>query len=139
MTDLYLGEWLLIPELSLYQSGTPPAAGRYFIDARSDGSLLLRVEWQAGEGGRWLSTSFGGPADGTRQPLDGPPSGPDAFTLTRVDERTLDSTALRNGETIAFARRVASSDGQLLAVVQEVRAGDQLIRNFQVYRRAGAT
>jgi len=139
MTDLYLGNWLLIPELSLYQAGDPPAAGKYSIERDGDGELRLRVDWLPGKDAAWLNTSFGGPADGTPQSLEGPPGGPDAFTLTRVDERTLDSAALRNGETIAYARRVASSDGKLLAVVQEARAGDQLIRNFQVYRRADAT
>ena len=46
-------------------------------------------------------------------------AGPDSFTLTRVDASTLDSAALRNGAVVAYARRVVSADGSLLAVVQE--------------------
>lgn len=56
-----------------------------------------------------------------------------------MDGRTLDSAALRGGETIAYARRVASADGSLLAVVQEgARPQGGRFRNFQVYRRVAA-
>ena len=80
---------------------------------------------------------------GAPQPLPGaegaPPGAPDALTLTRIDDRTLDSAALRGGEVIAWARRVASRDGALLAVVQEATGADgRRTRNFQVYRRTAA-
>ncbi|MBD2113631.1 MULTISPECIES: hypothetical protein [Cyanophyceae] len=67
---------------------------------------------------------------------DAPTDGPDAHTLTRVDAHTLDSTALADGVAIASARRVASKDGSLLAVVQEqTDTTGRRTRNFQVYRR----
>lgn len=47
-----------------------------------------------------------------------------------------DSHVWLAGEAVRLARRVASADGSLLAVVQESRgAGTARARNFQLYRR----
>src|SRR5690606_38545980 len=113
--DIYLGEWELIPELSLYPSGTPPAAGRYTIARLPDGTLMLCVRWQATEEADWQEVAFGGPDDGSPQLLPAASETgarvPDRFTLTRVDAGTLDSTATRGEHVLALARRVASRDG----------------------------
>ncbi len=133
----YIGEWVLIPELSLYASGVPPVAGRYTIACRADGHLTLEITWRMDGDATDRSTRFGGPADGSRVAL--PPSefGPDAFTLTHVAEDTLDSAAFRGTQRLAYARRVVSADQTLLAVVQEAIAPDGVpVRNFQLYRRA---
>lgn len=137
MPDLFLGTWDLIPELSLYAAGSPPAAGRYTIAAAPDGTLQLSIAWQPAGSESWQQLGFGGPADGTPQPLPGASLGaPDRFTLTRVDGRTLDSAAHSGEECVAWARRAASADGALLSVVQELRTADgSRVRNFQVYRR----
>lgn len=139
-TDLYLGTWRLVPELSLYEAGSPPASGTYVI-AAAGAEARLEVHWRMAVGEPEQSTAFGGPVDGTPVALPvgaAGSAGPDAFTLTRVDARTLDSAALRGGEVVAFARRVAAADGSLLAVVQEgPKPGGGRFRNFQVYRREG--
>lgn len=135
-TDLYLGTWDLIPELALYEYGPKPAACVYEIQC-VEGRVQARLTWTT-ETGEEQSASFGGPADGTPQPMpEGTPKGgPDAFTLTRVDERTLESSALWDGEVVATARRVASADGKLLAILQVgPRPEGVRFRNFQVYRR----
>jgi len=135
-TDLYLGTWELVPELALYEYGPRPASCTYEI-ACVEGCIQARLTWTT-EGGEEQSASFGGPADGTPQPMpEGTPKGgPDAFSLTRVDERTLDSAALWEGEVVATARRVASADGKLLAILQVgPRPESVRFRNFQVYRR----
>ncbi|HYD50975.1 MAG TPA: hypothetical protein VEA99_00055 [Gemmatimonadaceae bacterium] len=139
--DLFIGAWDLVPELSLYAAGSPPEAGRYVVSVTDDGRLELTARWRAVGATDWQSVTFGGAADGTRQALpassDAPPGAPDAFALTRVDARTLDSSAWRGERLVAYARRVASEDGALLAVVQEsVAPNDVRLRNFQVYRRA---
>ena len=140
MTDglaRYIGTWELLPELSLYAAGTPPASGTYEISREASGALTLRVTWRMPDDTSDRSTIFGGPADGSPVALPTAPAGADAFTLTHVNQDTLDSAGLRAGETIAYARRVVSADGSLLAVLQEVVKPDgQKIRNFQVYRRA---
>ena len=131
--DRYLGAWDLVPELSLYEAGEPPTSGRYTIELREDGRLMLKVRWQQSTGDAPREIAFGGPADGSPQHRSDMPS----FSLTRVDAHTLDSSALSDGRVVAYARRVASRDGALLSVVQEhVSADGKRTRNFQVYRRA---
>ena len=136
--DGFLGSWELVPELSLYEQGATPASGRYEIASGGAGGVEVSICWTMEEGGTEHATSFEGRTDGQPVPLPGGGSGagPDAFALTRVDSRTLDSAALRQGTVVAFARRVASLDGQLLAVVQEAARPDGTrSRNFQLYRR----
>lgn len=131
--DLYLGSWELVPELSLHEFGPLPAGCDYEL-AERDGEVRVGMRWTLEPGGEELRQEFGGPADGSRLPLD--ESGAVSFSLTRVDARTLESRAFRGGEELAFARRVASRDGDLLAIVQEGRRPDGgTFRNFQVYRR----
>lgn len=133
----YIGEWELIPELSLYASGVPPVAGRYTIARVDHQQLALDVVWRMPEDSADKSTRFGGIADGTRVTLPASERGPDAYSLTHVDEGTLDSAAYRGTVRLAYARRVVSADGTLLAVVQEALTPDGTpARNFQVYRRA---
>lgn len=132
----YLGEWTLIPELSLYVSGVPPIAGRYTIALVGDNHLALEVVWRMPDDTTDKSTRFGGIADGSRVALPASEVGPDAYSLTHVDESILDSAAYRGTTRLAYARRVVSDDGTLLAVVQETIAPDGTpVRNFQTYRR----
>ncbi|MFO7169129.1 MAG: hypothetical protein DIU80_013990 [Chloroflexota bacterium] len=138
--DRYVGTWDLVPELSLYEFGPAPASGTYEIE-QVEGGVQVRVSWTMQPDGPELSTAFGGPVDGAPQalPASSPAGAPDAFSLTRVDAHTLDSAALRGGAVVAYARRVASHDGALLAVVQEGSQPDGTrFRNFQVYRRRQA-
>jgi hypothetical protein len=138
--DGFLGSWELLPELSLYEVGVAPASGRYEIAPAGSAGVEVSIRWTMEAGGPEHATSFGGQPDGQAIPLEAGAggAGPDAFSLTRVDSRTLDSAALRQGAVVAFARRVASLDGQLLAVVQEgSRPDGTRFRNFQVYRRVG--
>ena len=138
--DLYLGDWELIPELCVYEFGSAPVTGAYLI-AKQGRKLRITIEWSMSAGTEAQSTGFEAPPDGSPQPVPAgvTGSGPDTFTLTRVDERTLDSAAFRGEEQVAYARRVASVDGALLAVVQEARdPHGERYRNFQVYRRRGA-
>ncbi len=136
----YLGTWTLLPELSLYSVGTPPSAGAYVIEQETTGTLSLRVRWQMPGDNTEHTVQFGAPPDGTRVPVEGATTGPDALTLTHIDAHTLDSTALRGSVQVAYARRVVSADGSLLAVVQETGQSDGArLRNFQVYRREKAS
>jgi hypothetical protein len=137
-SDLFLGTWQLIPELSLYEFGPLPASCTYEISEHG-GRLHVRMQWTMSADGLESQTEFAGPGDGTRQPV--PDSGaplpePISFSLTRVDVRTLESRAFRGDHEFAFARRVASADGELLAIVQEGHSPEGgRFRNFQVYRR----
>ena len=135
MPDLFIGSWDLIPELSLYAVGDPPASGTY--ELRQEGSWIhVLVSWTTTPMGAESRLAYGGPLDGTPQPLPVRAGAPDSMTLTRIDARTLDSAALRGTDLVAWARRRVSNDGTLLSVVQEARQPHgQIARNFQVYRR----
>ena len=136
MADAFIGTWQLIPELSIYTTGAAPVAGTYDIVASGPGaidiSICYRMEGDASD----TTIHFGGRMDGSHQTLPDSGAGPNAFTLARIDDRTLDSAALRGDEVLAIARRVVSHDGLLMAVMQESHIGGEKLRNFQVYRRA---
>ena len=137
----YLGTWELIPELSLYAIGQLPASGTYVIAEETSGTLAIRLTWRMPGDTTERATQFGGPSDGSRVSLPTmAPGAPDAMTLSHVDDRTLDSAALRGAEIVAYARRSVSADGQLMSVVQEMIGADgHRVRNFQVYRRVQAS
>lgn len=136
--DAFLGTWDLIPELCLYDEGTPPEQADYEI-VRAGGAVRLRITWRPAGAVSSLSTAFGGPDDGTVQPVQGQ-AGVTGLSLLRVDDRTLDSTAWNDGAVVSSARRVASADGALLVVRQVVPgAGGAPVHTYQVYaRRSGA-
>ena len=137
---MYLGTWELMPELSSYEAGTAPLSGVYEIKESARGILELSVRWRMPGDDSERTTTFGGPSDGKAMTLPAipgaPADAPDTFSLTHIDERTLESAAMRGGEKLMYARRTVSHDGSLLVVVQEnVIAPGKRARNFQVYRR----
>ena len=130
----YAGTWLLLPELCLYEEGDPPESGVYSVEWK-DGRADISISWQASDG-HSHNISFGGPSDGTRQPTGSDvPSHP---SISHVDQYTLDSRAFDRDNEIAYARRTASRDGELLVTVQAGRRPDGTqFHNFQVYKRGG--
>jgi hypothetical protein len=130
--DRFLGRWQLVPELCLYEFGSPPASGDYQI-SRDGRKIQISMAWSMANGVS-QTAQYGAVDDGSWQPVSGP--GSETYTLSRIDEFTLDSAAFRAGASIGYARRVASRDGGLLVVVQDgAREDGQKFRNFQVYRR----
>ena len=130
--DRFLGRWQLLPELCLYEFGSVLVSGEYRI-SREDRIIRIIMEWTMADGIKQTAT-FGARDDGSWRPDEGP--GAETYTLTRIDQNTLDSAAFRAGASIGYARRVASNDGTLLVVVQDgARENGEKFRNFQVYRR----
>lgn len=125
----YEGTWALVPELCIYEQGEPPPDGRYVL--RRDGDRVEATIGWTGPDGTAQQTAFGGPVDGSRQPVDGP--GVTHLTITHVDGATLDSAAYAGDELLMYARRRASGD--LLTTVQTMHVGGAHHSNFQVYRR----
>ena len=131
-TPLYTGTWILVPELCVYQEGQPPTRGVYTI-AQRDGAVAISIDWTALEGGSH-TIAFGGPIDGSPQSIHGQPGA--ALSITAISAQILDSTVRASSRVLAYARRCASDDGQLLSTVQEGHRDDgSTYRNFQVYQR----
>jgi hypothetical protein len=130
--DRFLGRWQLVPELCLYEFGPAPVSGDYQI-SRDGRTVQISLAWTMANGVR-QTARYAAADDGSWKPLDGP--GAETYTLSRIDEYTLDSAAFRAGASIGYARRVASKDGGLMVVVQDgAREDGEKFRNFQVYRR----
>ena len=127
----YEGIWILIPELSFYQEGSPPEEGRYKIGI-SGGNVEFSVSWVINS--EHQSVDFSGPLDGKLHPSD--MARDSEISFTRVDEYTLESEFIVAGVRMAFARRQVSRDGTLMTVLQESRKPDgSLVLTTQVYRR----
>lgn len=128
----YIGAWVLVPELCLYEEGNPPEWGIYQI-AQLDEGVRISIDWEAQDGSKH-HIAFQAPDDGVKQPSNGP--GTSYLSITRVSPLILDSHAYLGEEEVAYARRRVSEDGCLLSTVQVVRRADGTsFRNFQVYRR----
>ena len=133
-TARYLGHWILIPELSLYQSGEPPLSGEYLIG--SDGELIeFEVIWKDAAG-LDHNLRFGGPLDGKKHPTETP--GVSHICYEQISDSILDSTAYDEDEVGFYARRAVSEDGGLLVVSQVLHGEHGKSSNFQVYRRKNA-
>ena len=128
----YLGTWILVPELCIYEEGIPPVSGIYRI-SQLEGDVRISIDWEAQDGSKH-QIEFQAPDSGLKQPSNNP--GTSHFSITRVSPLILDSRAYAGEEEVAYARRCASDDGLLLATVQAGRrANGTSFRNFQVYRR----
>ena len=130
--NTYSGKWRLIPELCIYAQGEPPKSGSYEVDENSAGEVSISVQWTSADDSEH-SIRFAGPTDGSKQAFDAP--GLTHFNFTRIDERTLDSSAYDGDTEVMYARRRISADNKLLSNVQETILGEKRFRNFQVYRR----
>jgi hypothetical protein len=133
VTD-YDDEWVLVPELCIYEEGEPPLEGVYRITSK-EGLVDLRIAWRDIHD-QTHSIQFGGPCDGESHQSDQP--GIAAVSFTQVDELTLDSAAFsEDGTELMWARRRKSEDGWLLSTVQRLRREDGTTYSLtQVYRRA---
>ena len=114
MADPFIGRWKMIPEKNDYESGLPPLDGLYIIKADGKGYEII-MEWTQPDGDH-MSMSYKAVPDNQIQPSDAP--GVDNTKMTRVDEKTLDSEAIKDGVVIAYARRSLSKDNNTMTVTQ---------------------
>jgi len=128
----YLGTWVLVPELCLYEEGEPPSSGLYTIAQVGD-EVGFAIEWTDVQGQRH-DVRFAGPDDGTRRTIAGQAQA--ELSVDRIGRTILDTSVFNGERMVSYARRCASLDGQLLSTVQQgYRADGTRYRNFQVYRR----
>lgn len=129
------GTWVLLPELSFYDTGTPPRAGTYTVTHDGD-KVGFSVSWE-NDDGQAMAVKFGGPL-GPKVVVDDTPG----VTHARFDmapDGALVSEAFNGQDRVAYAMRRVSADGRLLSILQRITGPDgREMRIYQLYRRAGA-
>lgn len=132
--DPFLGTWHLDPAHNDYQFGLAPLNGTYELVADGAG-LLVNMRW-TGADGHAHQLSYTMRPDGQAHPYAGGPA-VDAVLSVFVDDRRLDSTALKDGHVVNHASRVLSADGRRMTIVQTgTDAQGRPYRNLSVYVRA---
>ena len=114
-TDPFLGTWLLEPAQSQYAFGPPPKTGTYTLSAQGE-YIHFDIAW-TDQNDQPFQHSFDMIPDGQQHPYENPAVA-DFGSLTRVNERTLDSATFKGGQQIAYASRVLSDDGLTMTVSQ---------------------
>ena len=133
MQDDFLGTWQMLPDQNDYQLGDPPQQGLYTIEADGDG-YKITMQWVTADNEE-KQASYNSIPDGKRYPTD-PATGVDSMSMTRVDEKTLDSDAMKDGVVVAYATRILSDDGSTMTVKQSGKTPDgQDFTNTSVYIR----
>jgi len=136
MTDAFLGTWQLDPEGNDYQFGDPPQSGLYIIEEKGDG-YLVTMKWTTVDGND-MEMDYEGVPDGEQHAT--PAEGVDTMSMTRVDAKTLDSSAYVGELRVAYARRELSADNNTMTVTQTGKSpsGDEFA-NVSVYHRVADT
>lgn len=120
MKDTFLGTWQLDPEQNKYQLGDPPQSGLYIIKLNGEG-YLVTMKWTSHDN-QDFEMSYEAIPDGKDYPTDAP--NVDSMSMTRVDDKTLDSSAMVGNTVIAFARRILSEDNNTMTITQSGKTSD---------------
>jgi hypothetical protein len=110
--DPFIGRWAFNPEKSRYEFGPMPDNAFYTIEPHGEGYRIV-MEWDSADG-EHHEQAYDGIPDGKEYPYEGGPV--DAVSMTRVDDRTLDSAAKKEGKVISFATRVLSEDRRAMEI-----------------------
>jgi hypothetical protein len=116
MIDQFTGIWVMDASENQYEHGTAPQSGRYVIDANDDGSYHFHLDWETVDC-QAMHIEFDAIPDGILYPYDNLLVA-DSVSLTPVDDHTLDSQTVKEGQVIIHARRVLSPDGKTMQVFQ---------------------
>lgn len=49
MIDNFLGKWILVPEESIYEQGTPPKRATYSFKTNTGENLIVSINWTDSE------------------------------------------------------------------------------------------
>jgi len=133
MADVFLGTWIMQPDLNDYQFGNPPQKGSYIIETDGEG-YLVTMNWTTADG-KDMTMDYHAIPDGKEYPTD-PATGVDSMSMTRMSNTVLDSVAMKNGVMVAYGSRILSDDGNTMTVKQSGKTPDgQEFINTSVYVR----
>jgi phosphoribosylanthranilate isomerase len=129
--DCFVGRWELDPSTLDYQFGRPGRRAVYEIEQTS-GGLQFHLDADDADG-KPITISYGGLLDGADKPVPGSDA---ALVLTRLNDRTIESTLKRNGKVVDRWTRQLLADGNTMKIVQHVVApsGEKFL-NTGLYRR----
>lgn len=132
--DPFLGTWHLDPAYNDYQFGLAPLNGTYELVADGAG-VQVNMRW-TGADGHAHHLSYSMLPDGQPHLYEGNPA-VDAVVSVFVDDRRLDTTALKDGQVVNHASRVLSADAQRMTIIQSGTDGHgRPYRNLSIYVRA---
>lgn len=130
----FVGTWQLDPTQSRYEFGHPPKQGTlvFHIDGQH---LRYSMDWVTATD-QALTLTMEVLPDGQAHPYADNPAVADATRYTMINAFTLDSEAIKQGQVVAYARRIISSDGQTMAIVQSGKTPTgEAFNNHSVYHR----
>lgn len=132
MTDAFIGTWEMLSEQNNYEFGNPPQAGLYIITADGQG-YEVTMQWTSPDGNA-MNMSYNAIPDGKTYATDA--TDVDSMSMTRVDDKTLDSDAKKDGFVVAYATRILSDDNNTMTVKQSGKTPDgQEFTNTSIYVR----
>jgi hypothetical protein len=130
--DPHVGTWKLNEAKSKITSGTTKFTSVTFKDML--GNIKITQEGISGDG-KPIHVEWSGKFDGKDYPVTGDPNA-DTRAYRKVDDRTLEVTAKKNGKVIATARTAVSADGKTrTGNVTGTTAKGKKFRNTAVYDR----
>jgi GTP cyclohydrolase II len=131
--DPFLGVWELDPSTLDYQHGRPGRRAIYTIDPAESGDGLRFTLDADDADGKAMHHVYGGELDGKDVAI---PGSPVTLTLTRLDERRIESVLKRNGKVADRWVRHLAPDGKSMIITQHgVTPEGKEFTNTGVYRR----
>lgn len=128
--DPQMGTWKLNEAKSKMTSGTTKFTSVTFKD--TFGNIKVTSEGIDGTG-KPIRVEWSGKFDGKDYPVTGSPDS-DMRSYTKVDDRTLQMTAKKNGKVIATARSAVAADGKSrTSNVSGTMASGKKFKNVVVY------
>jgi hypothetical protein len=128
--DPHVGTWRLNEAKSKITRGTTKFTSVTFKDMLGN---IKTTQDGIGRDGKPIHVEWSGKFDGKDYPVTGDPNA-DSRSYTKVDDRTLEVTAKKNGKVTATARTAVSADGKTrTANVSGTTANGKKFKNVAVY------
>ena len=132
--DPFVGTWELNAAKSKYSPGPAPKSGTTVIEAAGSGYKVLVKQMPAsGAAQEW---SFTTNVDGKPAKVTGNNPNADSVIWKRIDARTVETIASRNGKETTRQRNAVSADGKTRTVTTTgVDGSGQKINNVGVFEK----
>jgi hypothetical protein len=130
--DPFVGTWELDPETLKYEQGRPGLRATYVVEPKGINELLFHLDADDADG-KLIRVTYGGLLDGRDQPLAGNNV---ALVLTRLDDRTIESSLKRDGKIVdRWTRELLPGNQEMLITQHGYKPDGQPFRNTGIYRR----